>query len=154
MNDALAQSVLAYIKDKHVMTLVTTGPEGPWAAAVFFVNDGFEFYFLSAPSTRHGENMSKCSQVAATIQLDYDNWQDIKGVQLEGEINVLNGAAKAAAMACYAKKFPVIQTALKAPSAISKAMAGVTWYKLVPRRLYFIDNAKGFGHRDKVKLSQ
>lgn len=152
MTRSLTETVLAYIQDKHVMTLATTGMEGVWAAAVFFANDGFDFYFLSAPSTRHGRNMADCPSVAATIQLDYDNWQEIKGVQMEGEVVLIDGLEKARAMARYAKKFPVIQTALKAPSEISKAMTKVSWYKLTPQRLYFIDNAKGFGHREELAI--
>jgi len=152
MSDSLAKTALNYVKDKHVMTLATYGSEGLWAAAVFFVNDGFDFYFLSSPATRHGKNMADSVRVSATIQLDYDNWQDIKGVQMEGEIELLEGLDKSAAISRYAKKFPVIQTALKSPTTIGKAMKAVSWYRLRPQRLFFIDNAKGFGHRDEIEL--
>lgn len=153
MKDPLAETVLAYIAERNVMTLATSGPEGVWAAAVFYVNNGFTFYFLSAASTRHSINMTASPRVAATIQLDYDNWRDIKGVQLEGEVVELAGAEKAAAIARYGVKFPVVGTALKAPAEISKALARVSWYKLVPERLFFIDNAKGLGHRDEISLT-
>jgi hypothetical protein len=40
------------------------------------------------------------------------------------------------------------------PPAIVKALAKVRWFLLVPERFHFIDNSKGFGHRDEIVLSQ
>ncbi len=62
---------LAYLRDHNVMTLATIGAQGLWAAAVFYVNDGFTLYFLSAPTSRHSLNIESQSTVAATIQEDY-----------------------------------------------------------------------------------
>ena len=39
-----------------------------------------------------------------------------------------------------------------APAAIVKALAKVRWYRVTPRRLFYIDNALGFGHREEVDL--
>ena len=152
MTASLGQTVLDYIDDKNVMTLATQGETGPWAAAVFFANDEFSFYFLSSPTTRHCKNMAINPRVSATIQLDYDNWQDIKGVQMEGEVILLDGAEKAMALARYGAKFPVVSTALKSPKDIASAMSKASWYKLVPDRLYYIDNAKGLGNREELNL--
>ncbi|APR05899.1 hypothetical protein [Thauera chlorobenzoica] len=40
------QEPLTYLQRHHVMTLATHGAGGPWAAAVFYVNDGADLYFL------------------------------------------------------------------------------------------------------------
>ena len=37
MPASLQPEVAAYLADHHVMTLATHGPDGPWAAAVFYV---------------------------------------------------------------------------------------------------------------------
>lgn len=152
MTDNLRHEVLDYIKQRNVMTLATYGSQGLWAAAVFFVNDGFSFYFLSADTTRHARNIGESAKVSATIQLDYDNWQEIKGVQLEGRAVEIDGLEKASAITRYGLKFPVISNAVRKPAAIREAMKKVSWYKLMPERLYFINNEKGLGHRDEVKL--
>ena len=60
----------------------TRGPEGPWAAAVFYANTGFALYFLSSPTSRHGRNIGGNAKAAATIQEDYSDWREIKGIQL------------------------------------------------------------------------
>ena len=138
---------LSYLNSHHVMTLATNGPEGLWAAAVFYVNDGFEFYFLSAGHTRHAQNMAAAPQVSATIQEDYAEWSVIKGIQLEGTVRQLSGRDREAAFHLYAGKFRFLEQPI---AAIEMALARVNWYCLSPSRLYFIDNSRGFGHRDEI----
>lgn len=136
----------------HVLTLATTGQDGPWAAAVFYVNDGFTLYFLSAPSTRHAVNLDARAAVAGAIQEDYRDWKEIKGIQLEGQAHKTTGAEQAAAMARFTAKFPVV--GINAPAEIASALGRVSWYRLVPERVYFIDNSLGLGHREEVPLTE
>lgn len=147
--DARANA-LAYLADHHVMTLATTGSDGVWAAAVFYVNEGFDLFFLSAGHTRHGQNMAQNKYAAATIQEDYHDWPTIQGIQLEGGVQLLDGAARDEAIRLYQAKYPFVS-----PNnpAIGPALAKVNWYRLRPRRLHFIDNRKGLGHRDEVEMT-
>jgi uncharacterized protein YhbP (UPF0306 family) len=39
MTIPLREKVLAFLGEHHVMTLSTAGPQGPWAAAVFYAHD-------------------------------------------------------------------------------------------------------------------
>lgn len=138
---------LDYLQAHNVMTLATGGAEGVWAAAVFYVNDGFTLYFLSAPGSRHGEIIAANPKVAVTIQADTHVWTEIKGIQAEGEVVRLAGRAQAHAIGQYARKFPLI---LDAPAAIARALSKVAWYQFTPDLLYFIDNSAGFGQRDQI----
>ena len=147
------EKTLAYLSDRNVMTLATTGPQGLWAAAVFYVNDGFTLYFLSAPTSRHSLNIEAQPAISAAIQEDYKDWREIKGVQLEGEARRIEGAEQAAAISRYGLKFPIVGNLATAPAEIVKAMSRIAWYKVVPTRLYFIDNSLGLGHRDEVPLA-
>jgi uncharacterized protein YhbP (UPF0306 family) len=121
-----------------------------WAAAVFYASEGFALYFLSAAGTRHGLNIGTRSEVSATVQEDYREWADIKGVQLEGRAIRLEGAEKAAAIECYERKFPFVRGWRSGPLELAKALNRVSWYRVVPGRLYFIDNSLGLGHRDQI----
>jgi len=151
-HSSLHEKTLAYLREHNVMTLATSGPQGLWAAAVFYVNDGFTLYFLSAPTSRHSLNIDTRPIVSATIQEDYRDWRAIKGIQLEGEASRIEGAERAAAIARYGSKFPIVGNLAQAPAEIVKAMSRIVWYKVVPVRLYFIDNSLGLGHRDEVPL--
>ncbi len=141
---------LAYLREHHVMTLATHGAGGPWAAAVFYVNDGFDLYFLSASSTRHGGDIAAHARVAATIQEDYADWAAIRGIQLEGIAHELRGDDAERARRLYGEKFPVVGRLAGAPAAIVAALAKIRWYRITPERLYFVDNSVRFGHRDQL----
>ena len=147
----LPQAVAEYLAGHNVMTLATQGADGPWAAAVFYANDGCSLIFLSSPSTRHCRNLLQDARCAATIQEDYSTWSQIKGIQLEGRVSELQGDEERRAQQIYGNKFPIASPLGKVPSSIVKALAKVSWFQLVPEHFYFIDNSKGFGHRDKIE---
>ncbi len=134
------------------MTLSTHGPLGLWSAAVFYVNEGFDLYFLSSPDSRHSLNLEAQPGVSATIQEDYKDWREIKGIQLEGEARRIQGAEQVSAMARYGLKYHFVKNLAQAPAELAAAMGKINWYKVVPTRLYFIDNSLGLGHRDEVPL--
>lgn len=149
MEQSPRQLALNYLASHQVMTLATFGPEGVWAAAVFYASADFELYFLSAGHTRHAQNMAAEPRTAATIQEDYKDWPAIQGIQLEGEVRLLAGEERVSAVALYTDKFPFIA---QAEPQIQKALSRVNWYKLTPDKFYFIDNSKGLGHRDDIQL--
>jgi hypothetical protein len=41
VNTSPRDDALSYLEAHNVATLATNGPEGPWAAAVFYANTGF-----------------------------------------------------------------------------------------------------------------
>jgi uncharacterized protein YhbP (UPF0306 family) len=149
VSNDVTQLALAYLGSHQVMTLATYGPNGVWAAAVFYVNRAFDLFFLSAEHTRHGRNMQAEPRVAATIQEDYEDWPAIKGIQLEGMVRPLYGNEQQAAIILYQTRYPFIA---QADEQMQAALTRVKWYHLTPDRFYFIDNSKGLGHRDEVKL--
>lgn len=149
--DIAEQRAREYLSGHHVMTLATHGPEGLWAAAVLYVNDGFQLYFLSAGHTRHAQNVAASPRVAATIQEDYADWAGIRGIQLEGTVRQLAGKEREAALALYAKKYSFLNQPI---AVVEAALMRVNWYCLSPDRLYFVDNSRGFGHRDEIDLSE
>jgi uncharacterized protein YhbP (UPF0306 family) len=132
-----------------VVTLATNGPEGLWAAAVFYAHQGFIFFFLSSGTTRHALNIAVNPLVAATIQGDYDDWPGIKGIQLEGKVKKLKGDEIDQAKQLFSDRFPFLQ---EVPDTILMALNKVHWYSLTPDRLFFVDNTQDFGHRDEVLL--
>lgn len=142
----------AYLRAHNVMSIATHGPEGLWSAAVFYANEKFDLYFLSAPSTRHALNLAANPRVAVTIQEDYGDWRAIQGIQLEGSVSRLRGADQARAILLYGKKFSIVGNIARAPAEIARAFSRVAWYRITPTRLFFVDNSQGFGHRDEIEI--
>lgn len=150
MNAGSRQRVQDYLRAHHVATLATMAGSGPWAAAVFYASDNNALYFISSPNSRHCRNLEQDPRAAATIQGEYDNWREIKGVQMEGMVSRLRGADEKRARQLYAEKFPLIGKLASAPASIVTALARVGWYRLTPTRLFFIDNSCGFAHREEI----
>lgn len=134
----------AYLAAHHVMTLATSGVDGVWAAAVFYASLDFDLVFLSAETTRHARHLADNPWAAATIQEDYRSWPDIRGIQLEGPVQRLTGLSCATAIMAYAAKYPFIA---QPNGPLTPALGRVSWYRVQPQRLYFIDNSQGLGHR-------
>jgi uncharacterized protein YhbP (UPF0306 family) len=147
----MREQALQYLQNHHVMTLATVDPAGVWAAALFYTSQEFDIFFLSAAHTRHAQNVITNPKVSATIQENYTDWTQIKGIQLEGTVIQLHGQQKKEAINHYLAHFPFIQNA---GQPIEKALAKVSWYCLTPQKLYFIDNSKGFGQREEILLTE
>ncbi|MBE7423469.1 MAG: pyridoxamine 5'-phosphate oxidase family protein [Zoogloeaceae bacterium] len=153
MSATLKERVLAFLGEHHVMTLATAGADGPWAAAVFYAHDELKLYFLSAPSTRHAENLAANPRVAATIQRDYADWPGIRGLQLEGTVREVAGEGQARVRALYQQRYPLIGGGAGVPRKIMEALDRIRWYEFVPADVYLIDNTLGFAHREHFSPS-
>jgi uncharacterized protein YhbP (UPF0306 family) len=148
MTVAIRAAALEYLAAHHVMTLATHGDDGVWAAAVYYAHDSFDLYFLSAAGTRHARHFLLHSRVAAAIHENYADWRAIRGIQLEGVVTLLDGSERDAAVARYKERFPFVATAGELAAALSR----VSWFRLSPTRFYYLDNGRGFGHREEVEL--
>lgn len=151
---SLPPEVAAYLASHNVMTLATSGEEGPWASAVFYAWHEGSLIFLSAPATRHACNLAADPRCAATIHDDTADWKAVKGIQVEGRVEQLEGEDAAQARRAYGDKFPLVSPLAMIPPPIAEALAKVRWYRLWPRRMYVIDNSRGFGHRDEIFLAK
>jgi uncharacterized protein len=155
MSDNLKQQVLGYLKSHNTMTLATCAGDLPWAATVFFASEELTLYFFSAPESRHCQNLAGNQRVAVTVQEDYKDWRKIKGIQLEGRVELVDGVLqKAKAMAIYASKYPEVIKLFTDPSSgvFYKAFLKVKFYCVIPEKLYFIDNEQGFGKRQELPI--
>lgn len=146
-HNRLRKEALTYLENHTVISLATYGPYGLWSAALFYANDMFDIYFLSAGHTRHALNIESNKRVSGTIQENYQDWESIKGIQLEGLVEKLAADDLRKAISVYTMKYPLIADN-KEP--VKAALSNIDWYRLTPDRLYLIDNSKGFGHRDEI----
>jgi uncharacterized protein YhbP (UPF0306 family) len=119
---------------------------------VFYASKGSSLIFLSSPNTRHCRNLAQDPRCAATIQEDYSDWPQIQGIQLAGRVRPLEGEEESQARHLYGEKFAMVGPRAMLPAPIVEALARVSWFRLVPERLYFVDNSKGFGHREEILL--
>ena len=149
------QTARRFVDEIATLTLATTGDDRPWAATVFFAADKkFNLFFVSDHRTRHGRETAANDRVAATINPDVDNWNDVRGLQLEGRVEIVRGAGRAKALALYLKKFPQIDALYARPQGeheetIAGRLKAANFYCIRPDFIRVIDNAKGFGYREE-----
>jgi uncharacterized protein len=156
MANDLEQQVLEYLKTHNTMTLATCSGDVPWGATVFYASDRLKLYFFSAPQSRHGQNLATNPRVAVTVQEDYKDWRQIKGIQLEGQALLVDSVIeKSKAMAVYALKYPEIIKLFTTPGSgvFYQAFLKVKFYCVIPDKVFFIDNAQGFGKRQELDLA-
>ena len=155
MSDGLRQQILAYMESHNTMTLGTCQSDVPWAATVFFASDDFKLYFFSAPDSRHCQNLAANPRVAVTIQEDYRDWRQIKGIQLEGRVARVDSLIeKGKALAVYARKYPEVMKIFtdSGSGALYQAFLKVKFYCVAPERVFYIDNEQGFGKRQELNI--
>lgn len=143
-----------FASEISTLTLATADDAGaPWAATVFFVADKhFNLYFVSDHRTQHGRDMAANDRVAATINPDCDNWLAVRGLQVRGRVEIVEGAERAKALVLYFKKFPQIDALFQSPQneheeTIATRLKAANFYCVRPEMVRVIDNEKGFGHR-------
>jgi uncharacterized protein len=150
MSPSLPERLRAFLKEHNTMTLATVNEAGqPEAAAVFYAEtEGFSFYFLAERTSRHGRNLERRPEAAATIHADGQQWATIQGLQVEGLCRQVPPGERPKALAVYAAKFPFV---ISQPELWAR-LGAVDFYLLQPHWLRLIDNRLGFGHKDELRL--
>ncbi len=148
--DSHRDAAVQYLQTHHVLSLATCADNQPWVAPVFYAWRAASLYFLSAPHTRHGQNMAQNPDVSGSIQEDVNNWSAIRGLQLSGRVVLLEGDERQHAIDVYQARFNL--NADTAPPQILRALDKISWYRCDLQQLLFVDNSVSFGHRAEIDL--
>lgn len=149
MDTKFLEKITSILNDARDLTIATVRPDGfPQATTVSYVNDGLKIYFGTGNNSQKTKNISACDKVSVTVNLPYENWDDIKGLSL---------AAKAKRVAkkeeidriseLMLSKFPQI-----AEFAAPEEMDEVVFFEIDPTVVSVLDYSKGFGHTDEVRV--
>ncbi|RMF95591.1 MAG: pyridoxamine 5'-phosphate oxidase [Gammaproteobacteria bacterium] len=161
MNDgaALREAVLAMLAAHNTMTLATANAAGePWAATVFYASDReLNLYFVSDARTRHGQDLAAGGRLAAAINPDCGTWNEVRGLQLAGRVDVLTGTARLAGLKHYLAKFADVRTLFQKPRdanerTIAERLKAANLYCLRPSFIRLIDNSRWFGYKEELRL--
>jgi uncharacterized protein YhbP (UPF0306 family) len=127
------------------LTLSTVGLGGePHAAPVYFVADkAVRLYFFSDAGSRHSQDAERDRRAAAAIYPECRDWQDIRGLQLRGEVRAVEpGPEWEAAWEIYTAKFPFV-------SELKAVVARNNLFVFEPNWIRLIDNRQGFGFKEE-----
>ena len=127
------------------MTLATTGSDGTAHAATVYFAAGEDrtLYFFSARDSQHSQDLHTNANAAATIHPLVEGWQEIRGLQLRGEVReVPPGENWEKAWGLYLVKFPFAGN-------LKDVIARNTLYAFHPTWIRLIDNRRGFGFKEE-----
>ncbi len=145
------------IEGQSTMTLATAQENAAWAAPVYYVFFRSAFYFFSDPGSRHiQESLANC-QASAAIHSAASSWEEIRGVQMSGSIDMVSGKLEAVeTIGKYLKKFGFAQDFFSKDQAMDlDAFAkrfNVRLYKFKPALIYYLDNSIRFGFREVIDI--
>jgi uncharacterized protein YhbP (UPF0306 family) len=132
--------VVDYMNQQKTLTLATAASGRPHAATLVYVNDGPVLYVWVRQSAETASRIESNPEVAFAIDQYSDDWRQTKGVQGTGSCTPLSeGDELASAADLFGRKFPDLR-----PGATS----AVTFFRINPNELQFIDNTRGEGDPD------
>ena len=134
MAENVPPEVLDYLGSQKALTLATSGDDGPWAATLTYVNDGPEIYIWTKAGSNTSKHIDQNPKAAFTIDEYAEDWRQTKGIQGRGECSPVTGEGIAKVADLFGQKFPQLR-----PGSTS----AVTFHKIAPDTLEFIDNSRG-----------
>lgn len=133
--------VVDYLDQQETLTLATIGPGGaPHAATLVYVNEGTDLFVWMRQSAASTGYVRENPEVAFAIDAYAEDWRKTKGIQGTGRCEpITDGEELARAADLFGQKFPDLR-----PGATS----AVTFFRITPTELQFIDNTRGEGQPD------
>lgn len=156
--DEVRRAIRLLLETHKTVTLATCESGIPWATAVFYASDAeLNLYFVSDRRTRHGRSLSTGGRAAGAINADCGSWAEIRGLQLEGRVTVLEGPARLSALKRFLAKFPDVGALIDRPKdeneeSIASRLRAANVYRLSPEWIRLIDNTRRFGHKEEIRL--
>jgi len=155
VNDERA-AIRQMLEAHNTITLATCRDGEPWAASLFFASDrNLNLYFVSDSRTHHARDIGDGADVVATVNADCAEWSGVKGLQIAGFAETVDGLERLNALRHYLLKFADVKALFEAPKGkdeetIAQRLKAANMYRLKPRWIRLIDNSKWFGYKLEV----
>ena len=132
----LRKLILDYLSINKRMSLSTCKDGVPWAATVLYAYDSdLNIYFLSKIETRKVQNILANLKVAATINEITGGIGKIRGIQLEGECQMVGRLEAARAYALFLKKYFWLKDYIPSPSQMFSKAIRDRLFKINPKKI-------------------
>lgn len=151
MHECIKETILEFLNNHNTMSLATSRDNNPFAASLFYANDGFTIYFLSNPRSVHSLNLSKNPNVAITINKDYSEWRVVNGLQIKGKACKVSQEELPTAIKIYSEKRPFVKF-IFGDGNFSPKIADAQFFKVIPETIMFINNEVAFGYKVEIRI--
>ncbi len=147
MDKKIENFVLDIMQNHNILTLATLREDGyPQANTVTYANDGLTMYFNTALDSQKIKNIKYSNKVSLTIDKDYEDWNEIKGLSMGASAEILTNPDEIKqAMNCLVKKFPFL-------AEMPEPEEPLAVVKITPKIISVLNYELGFGHTDLVEV--
>lgn len=142
------QIIRAFLDTQSTLALATISPDRqPQVAPIFYVADErLNLYWLSSANSRHSANLVLNPKVAATVYPSVWQWNDIVGLQIEGEARPIGDERiREQILTIYLRKFQL-------PAEFDSIISASILYGLKPSWLRWMDNSVQFNYKVEINL--
>ncbi len=151
--DELRQAIEAQLAAHTVMTLGTSAEHVPHAVSLMYAYQGLALFWVSARDTRHSQHLEAGGRVAVAIAGQHADFTRIRGLQMSGAAGlVASGAPTNRALDVLEARFPFFAQFRSGPQGLTAHLRAASVYRFDPARVTLIDNTRGFGFKQTLKL--
>ena len=157
-DEEMQERISNFLSQHNTLTLASLHEGNPWACAVFYCHDEtLNLYFISESKTWHAQDISAHPEVAVTIHGDVKSWNDIQGLQVTGRASLVPIDKRKEVEDLYLNTFLDIKALFHAARdgqalKIAERFRQSDFYCIEPHWIRFIDNSRGFGFKEELKL--
>ncbi|MDH3581132.1 MAG: pyridoxamine 5'-phosphate oxidase family protein [Hyphomicrobiales bacterium] len=148
----MENAVLEELRQRTVLTLAVIGEAGPHAVSLMYAHDAFDIYWLSDPKSHHSKHLASSSSAAVTIAAQYEDFRNIRGLQMQGNGHRLTDAdEESMGFELLRARFPFLKQF--AVGNLARHLGAAAIYLFRPATLTLIDNSRGFGFKQTLELA-
>lgn len=148
LNPAARNRILDILRHGSDMTLATVRPDGyPQATTVSYAHDGLAVYAAIGLDSQKANNIRQNARVSAVINLDYPDWNHIRGISLAGTAEFVHGPEHIGhVVQALLRKFPGAKKF--AQDVPTLPWQGLLFLRISPTVISLLDYSLGFGHTE------
>lgn len=147
----LSNAILEELQRNTVLTLATAGKAGPHAVSLMYAHDAFDIYWFSDPNTRHSADLVSDASATVAIAAQCIEFERIRGLQLAGHGRRITDAdEESGAFNMLTARYSFLNRF--AAGKLARHLGAAAVYLFRPTRLTLIDNSRGFGFKQTLRL--
>lgn len=148
MDETLLETIKTVLANGKDMTIATVREDGfPQTTIVSYVSDGTTIYFGCDSTSQKARNIQRNGKISLTVNLDYTDWNQIKGLSMGAMAEQVTDADEMRLTAdLMLKKFPQVA------EFVSNKLDELAVFRVTPKVVSVLDYSKGFGHTDQVEF--
>lgn len=147
LENEVQERIEEYIKGHNVCTMALSDGFEPSAHTMYYICHGLHIYLESDPQSQKIHTLQSNPKVCLTIDEDYQDWREIRGIQLYGKAKIVDEMHAPKLSEAFSEKFPHINDFGGIPSHH-------IYVEIIPEKIYFMDFTKHFGHKSLLFVDE